>query len=80
MVVMMLWGGVLPDWVRLRLAAWWLSLVPDNDEIVVSCRRLGLNRPLRFAKRGCFPVDFVIVGLLKKASSHDAVGWWCELR
>jgi len=57
---------------RLRRAAWWSGFVLDGDKIVVSCRCLGawLGNPIRRAKRGCLPVDFVVALLLERAGGH----------
>ena len=73
------WVVVLPDWVRLRLAAWGLGVAPHFAEQVdplLSCHgvklfiRNGYIRVKPFA-----PQIDVSGGLLEGWSSHVS-GWW----
>ena len=62
----------MPDWVRLRQAAWGLGLVLNGNKVISNSAAVGVSSGLRRWHPSSLPVDFVVVVLLEGTGSHDS--------
>ena len=62
----------MPDWVRLRQAAWGLGLVLNGNKVISNSAAVGVSSGLRCWHSGSLPVDLVVVVLLEGTGSHGS--------